>query len=220
MFTVEDSTYLLDEPIIAVRQDTLSMPGGASARREIVEHFGAVAVVAYDGLRIKLIHQYRHSVGRRLWELPAGLLDSAGESPLDAAIRELQEEVGLSARRWDLLADVVSSPGFCEEAVRVYLARDLTEVDRPEPEDEEADLRSTWVDLASAVDQVMDGSICNSIAVSGILIAAQVINNGCSPRRVDEPYELRPHRLAERREKQLREAGEPIDDLKVRVTGV
>ena len=209
---------MLDKPIIAVRQDTVSMPGGSSARREIVEHFGAVAMVAFDGKRVKLIHQYRHSVGRRLWELPAGLLDAAGEDPLQAVSRELQEEVGLAAERWDLLSDLVSSPGFCEEAVRIYLARDLSDVDRPESDDEEADLTSTWVDLDTAVSQIMDGTICNAIATSGILMAAQVIRNEVSPRSVDEPYALRPYRLAERREAQLREAGKSTADLKVTVT--
>ena len=76
-FDILDSEVLLDAPIIAVRRDTLRMPGGGTGKREIVEHFGAVAVVAFDGANIALVHQYRHSVQRRLWELPAGILDIA-----------------------------------------------------------------------------------------------------------------------------------------------
>ena len=90
-FTVVDSEVLLEAPIIAVRRDRLVMPGGTESNREIVEHFGAVAVVAFDGERIALVRQYRHCVKDRLWELPAGLLDVANEDPLECARRELAE---------------------------------------------------------------------------------------------------------------------------------
>ena len=79
-FEVVGSELLLDAPIIAVRRDEVVMPGGTTAFREIVEHFGAVAIVAIDDAeRIAMVHQYRRSVDRRLWELPAGLLDIKGE---------------------------------------------------------------------------------------------------------------------------------------------
>lgn len=142
-FTVVDSEVLLEAPIIAVRRDRLVMPGGTESNREIVEHFGAVAVVAFDGERIALVRQYRHCVKDRLWELPAGLLDVANEDPLECARRELAEEAGQAAARWDLVTDLVCSPGFCEEAVRIYLARELSEVPRPVADDEEADMSLT-----------------------------------------------------------------------------
>lgn len=109
--------------IFALRADEVSMPGGKSARREVVEHYGAVAVVALDDDgNVVLVYQYRHPLGRRLWELPAGLLDLGGEPPEVTAARELEEEVGLAASDWRVLVDLDSTPGFSDESVRVYLA--------------------------------------------------------------------------------------------------
>jgi ADP-ribose pyrophosphatase len=153
--------------IIALRTDEVCMPGGVTAIREVVEHYGAVAVAAVDDQeQLALVYQYRHSLGRRLWELPAGLLDEPGEDPASAAARELQEETGLVARDWRVLIDVASSPGFCDESVRVYLARGLEDVGRPEADHEEADLTVHWVDLRQAVDRVLAGEIVNATAAA------------------------------------------------------
>ncbi|WKD61119.1 ADP-ribose pyrophosphatase [Corynebacterium ciconiae DSM 44920] len=199
-FTVEDSEILHEAPILALRRDTVSMPGGRSAKREIIEHFGAVAVVAMrKSGEIAMVRQYRHSVQQRLWELPAGLLDVADESALCCAQRELQEEAGLSAGRWELLTDVVSSPGFCEEAIRIFIARDLQEVPQPEAVDEEADMTLRWIAVDQAARAVMRGEIVNSIAVSGIMAAYYATENDTALRSVDTPFSLRPTRLAARR---------------------
>lgn len=198
-FTTSTSELLLEAPIIAVRRDCVTMPGGREAAREVVEHFGAIAVVAFDGKRIALVTQYRHSVGRRLVELPAGLLDVAHEDELECAKRELVEEAGLEAATWSVIADLVTSPGFADEAVRVFLAQDLTETARPDAQDEEADMTMQWVDLDQAVEMILRGEIVNSIAISGILAANQVINHGGSARGVDASFELRPQALAKRR---------------------
>lgn len=194
MYEVTESSLLIDAPIIAVRRDAVTMPGGRSANREIVEHFGAVAVVAHDGERIALVQQYRHPLGRRLWELPAGLLDVPGEKAVEAAHRELMEEVGLSAARWSMLLDVATSPGVSDEVTRVYLATGLSPTDRPEPEDEEAEMQVTWVSLAEAKEKVLNGEIINSVAVAGIFAAAEG-----NARPVDTPFDLRPKALARRR---------------------
>ena len=150
---------LIDAPIIAVRKDKLSMPDDQVAYREVVEHMGAVAVVAVnDNNKIAMVNQYRHSVRRRLWELPAGLLDIKDESELVGAQRELVEEAGLEASQWSVLTDLVTSPGFCEESARVFLAQDITEVERPEAfGDEEADMDFAWVDLDEAVKKILAG---------------------------------------------------------------
>lgn len=199
-FTVTESEVLLEAPIIAVRRDQVVMPGGTTAAREIVEHFGAVAVVAIDDEgRVALVEQYRHSVGQRLLELPAGLLDIHAEDELECAKRELQEEAGLAAEEWGVLVDLVTSPGFAEEAVRVFIAQGLREVDRPEAEDEEADLQLSWVGVDDAAAKALAGEITNSIAVSGILAAARLLASGASPRSVDEPFRFRPASLANRR---------------------
>ncbi len=150
--TVASETLYVGK-IFALRADEVRMPGGGTARREVVEHYGAVAVVALDeNNNVAMVYQYRHPVGRRLWELPAGLLDIGGEPPQDTAARELEEEAGLRARDWSVLVDVVSAAGFSDECVRVYLATGLTEVGRPEAHDEEADLLLQWLPLPDAVE--------------------------------------------------------------------
>lgn len=187
--------------ILALRADEVSMPGGRRARREVVEHPGAVAVVALDdGDRVVLIHQYRYPLGRRLWELPAGLLDVAGEDPLRTAQRELVEEVGLQARDWSLLVDVASSPGFTDQGERVFLARGLSEVDRPEPVgDEEADLVIRRFPLEEAVRMVFAGEIVNAPAVSGLLAARAVRDGRAHERSADAPWPDRPRSFPARR---------------------
>ena len=200
-FKVLSSQLLFDAPIIAVRKDELAMPNEQVAYRDVVEHMGAVAVAAVnDAGEIAMVHQYRHAVKRRLWELPAGLLDVKDESELAGAQRELVEEAGLKAAQWSVLADIVTSPGFCEETARVYLAQDLTEVERPEAfGDEESDMDFAWIKLDEAVAKVLAGEINNSIAVTGIFAAWQVVNGHGQARDVTAPFDLRPTSIATRR---------------------
>ncbi|MCG7260064.1 NUDIX hydrolase [Corynebacterium aurimucosum] len=200
-FRTVGTELLVDAPIIAVRRDDVVMPGEVVAQREVVEHLGAVAVVALDeNNRIAMVQQYRHSVGKRLWELPAGLLDVKGEDELSGAQRELQEEAGLAAEEWAVLTDLVTSPGFCEEAVRVFVARGLSSVPKLNAEgDEEADMGFAWVPLAEAVERILMGEIVNSIAVAGILAAYVCVREDATPRTVDSPFELRPTSIAYRR---------------------
>ncbi|OBF94008.1 NTP pyrophosphohydrolase [Mycolicibacterium flavescens] len=189
--TVSSETLYVGN-IFALRADEVRMPGGHTARREVVEHYGAVAVLAMDEDRnIAMVYQYRHPLGRRLWELPAGLLDLGGEPPHVTAARELEEEAGLSATDWRVLVDLDSAPGFSDESVRVYLATGLTDVGRPEARDEEADLTLRWYPLDEAVRMVLAGEIVNSIAVSGIL-AANTVTDPDKLRSVDAPWTDRP----------------------------
>ncbi|MBZ8177722.1 NUDIX domain-containing protein [Corynebacterium poyangense] len=206
-FQAHESEVLVDAPILALRRDQVEMPGGKKSAREIVEHFGAVAVVAYrpgdaqdpGSGEIALVRQYRQCVAQRLLELPAGILDLAQEEELHCAQRELQEEAGLAAKDWRVLVDLVTSPGFCDEAVRVYLAQELEDVPQPEAEDEEADMVVEWVPLSTAVSSIMRGEIVNSIAIAGIFAAAEVVSGRSVARPVSTPFALRPQRLAQRR---------------------
>ncbi|WP_280396863.1 NUDIX hydrolase [Nocardia carnea] len=169
-FRTVDSRLIYRGAIVALRLDQVEMPDGRVVEREVVEHHGAVAVVAVDDDgQVVLIRQYRHPLGERLLELPAGLIDIAGEDPLDAAQRELAEETGLAAREWSVLVDVALSPGFTDEALRVYLARGLSETHRPPPEHEEADLELVRMPLDDAVRAALAGEIVNATAVAGLL---------------------------------------------------
>ena len=199
-FTTLSSSDVYVGNILALRADEVAMPGGARARREVVEHPGAVAVVALDDdQRVVLIRQYRYPLDRRLWELPAGLLDVAGEQPVHTAQRELAEEVGLAARDWSVLVDIASSPGFTDEVVRIFLARGLSEVDRAAAEgNEEADLVIHRVPIDEAVRMVFSGEIVNSPAVGGLLAAQAVLDGRAHARPEDVEWPDRPRRFAAR----------------------
>ena len=168
--------------IFNVFTDDVSMSSGGTARRDVVENKGAVAVVALDDVdRVVLIWQYRHAVHQRLWELPAGLRDKPGEDLVAGAARELFEEADTTAARYDMLLDMYNSPGFSDETVRIYLARELTpvpEAERYERTDEEADLKIAWFDLDEAVAMVFRGEITNAATVSGLLAAARARDEG------------------------------------------
>jgi 8-oxo-dGTP pyrophosphatase MutT (NUDIX family) len=196
--TVESETLYIGN-IFALRADEVRMPHGNVARREVVEHFGAVAVLALDDdNNVMLVYQYRHPLSRRLWELPAGLLDLGGEPPHITAARELKEEAGLAAAEWRALIDLDTAPGFSDESVRVYLATGLTDIGRPDAHDEEADLTLRWFSLDEAVRMVLSGEITNSIAVGGIL-AAHTVTDPAALRPVDAPWLDRPTSFARRK---------------------
>lgn len=178
--------------IFSVVSDDVTMPGGGTATRDYVTHVGAVAVVALDDAgQVVLIRQYRHPVGRHLWELPAGLMDVRGEDLAEAARRELAEEADLTAGAVEVLVDLHSSPGFTNEVVRIFLARDLADVpagQRHDRRDEEADLQVVRVDLDEAVRMVLAGEITNASCVAGLLAAARARETGFAElRRPDAP---------------------------------
>jgi 8-oxo-dGDP phosphatase len=170
------SSVLAEGQIVTLREDAVQLPDGQTVQREVVEHPGAVAIVALDSRdQVLMIRQYRHPAGAMLWEIPAGLRDVAGEPLLATAQRELLEEAGCQAMQWHVLSDYLSSPGISTERLRVYLARDLTMVPAGEREyvrhDEEAYLTVAWVPLAEAVQRALSGDLHNGVAIVGILSA-------------------------------------------------
>jgi 8-oxo-dGTP pyrophosphatase MutT (NUDIX family) len=161
-----------------VCRDSVDLGQAGTVKREYVLHPGAVSIVALRMVggrdQLLLIQQYRHPVGAFEWELPAGLLDVAGEPPWLCAARELNEEADLTAARWHVLIDYFGSPGGISEALRVFLARDLSDVHQDERftrEAEEQGIRACWVDLDEAYDAVLRSQLHNPSAVIGILTA-------------------------------------------------
>ncbi|GAC1320706.1 MAG: NUDIX hydrolase [Thermoleophilaceae bacterium] len=133
--------------IATVRVDRFRYDDGEQAEREIVAHPGAVAIVAHDGEQLYLVAQPREAVGdKALVELPAGKLDTEGESPLDTARRELVEEIGKSAKTWRHLTTCFTSPGFTDEQVHVYLATDLEDERAEAGEEERIEIRTIALD--------------------------------------------------------------------------
>jgi ADP-ribose pyrophosphatase len=175
---VLDTEVVFEGMVWDVRRDTVNLGDAGQVRREYVDHPGAVVIVALrqiDGRdQVLLIQQYRHPVGAFEWELPAGLLDVTGEPPWVGAARELHEEADLIAGSWHVLIDHYGSPGGLSEALRVFLARDLTGVPHDERftrEQEERGMPVCWVDLDEAHLAVLSGQLHNPSAVIGILTA-------------------------------------------------
>ena len=203
----DDRTQLFDQPwlpnidavdtvyrgkIWDIRHETFHF-GDVKLGRDFMQHTGAVAVLALDECdRLLVIRQYRHALRLREWELPAGLLDVSGESPLVCAQRELAEEADLIASDWSVLLDYATSPGGSNEVVRVYLARGLS--DAPEAharEAEEADMEVRWVTLDEAREAVLQGRVSNSIFVVSILAAVAQRDEGWAHLRApDAPWPL------------------------------
>lgn len=185
--------------VFTVAVEQVRMPSGEVRERDVVHHPGAVGVVAVDGERgqerVLLIRQYRPAVRRHLLELPAGLLDVEDEPASRAAARELAEEAQVAAGRWDVLADAYSTAGMSDEAVRLFLARDIRAATDSgfALVDEEADLAPRWLPLDDAVRLVQSGDVTNALCIMGLLAAARCRDTGWSGLRpVASPWDARP----------------------------
>jgi ADP-ribose pyrophosphatase len=196
-YAVEASEPVYAGKVVTLRRDQVRMSDGAVAEREVLSHLGSVAIVALDEAgRIVLVNQYRHPVRRRLDELPAGLLDVAGEPALSCAQRELAEEAALVADEWHVLLDLYLSPGFSDETIRIFLARGLhPATEEFTAEHEELTLTARRVPLADAVRAVQAGEILNGPAAAGILAADRARADDWRPLRpTDSPFPARPGR--------------------------
>jgi ADP-ribose pyrophosphatase len=170
---VASSTERYSSPFLSVRTDVIVDPTGEQHQRVVVQPRGAVAVLALDEeSRVLFVEQYRHPVGARLLELPAGTLDVEGESALSAAQRELIEEADVSAATWEELFGLTSTPGYSSERWRLYRATDLSPVphdERAERHAEEADMEQWWMPIDEAVRAIFEGRISNALAIAAIM---------------------------------------------------
>jgi ADP-ribose pyrophosphatase len=158
--------------VIRVRIDEVVRDDGHRTSREIVEHPGAVAIVAWDGQRLAMVRQWRHATGRALLEVPAGTLEP-DERPLETARRELAEEVGCAAADWTEGPGFFTAPGFCDERMHLYLARGLTESVAEADEDEQLDV--TWMTLPDVVAAIDDGRIEDAKTIAAVAWLPRVL---------------------------------------------
>ena len=163
------SETIFEGKIIKVTLDQARLPNGSLAAREVVYHPGGVAVLALDeDNTVYLVKQFRYPLQELLLELPAGKLDHGSEEDaLLGAQRELSEETGLEAAKWTYLGYTLASPGFCTEALHMYLAQDLTRKGQHLDEDEFLDVVTMPFDQLAG--QVMDGTITDGKTVSTTL---------------------------------------------------
>lgn len=161
--------------LIDVSHMTVRLPNGRTAQREIVHHKGAAAVVPVDDEEyVYLVRQHRVANDMLMWEIPAGKLDTADEEPLHCAVRELQEETGLRAKKMEQMSHIVTTPGFCTEKIALYLATGLSQHETHFDDDEF--LQLTRIPLQEAVSRVMSGELRDAKTALGLLMAWQKLH--------------------------------------------
>jgi 8-oxo-dGTP pyrophosphatase MutT (NUDIX family) len=168
---VESIRKVFQGRVLTLNLERVQLPNGHVAELEIAHHPGGAAVVAVDAQgRVCLLRQFRHAAGGWLDELPAGKLDG-GEPPLQCAQRELAEEAGMLAGRWDKLGEFFSSPGVLTEVIHLFLARDLAPTDA-RPEEHEV-FEASWVPLEEAVQLAAGAGLRDAKSVIGLLWARE-----------------------------------------------
>jgi ADP-ribose pyrophosphatase len=171
---VLSSKIVHTSPVFRVTSDEVVEPSGVTVRRDIIRHPGSVVILALDERKpepsVLLIRQYRYAANQELWELPAGRIDE-GEDALAAAKRELAEETGYSASEWKPALYYYASPGFLDETMSLFAARDLRK-GKASPEEDES-IACKLVPLGKAVQWVMSGKVQDGKAIAGVLWAAQ-----------------------------------------------
>ncbi len=168
-----DSQEVFSGRLVRVTVDTVTLPNGEPARREVVHHAGAVAAVPI-GVQgeVYLVRQWRHAAGRALLEIPAGTLDP-DESPENCVRRELAEEIGQVPAQIELLTSMFVAPGYDTEIIHIYLARRLRAEERPADEDE--NVHVVTMPLADALAACRDGRICDGKSIAGLFLAWDVL---------------------------------------------
>lgn len=170
------SRRVFEGRLLHVRVDEVAFDDGRQSRREVVEHPGAVAILAWDGERLTLVRQWRHPTGRSLLEVPAGTLDR-GEAPETTARRELAEEVELAAGSWEQGPAFFTAPGFCTEHLTVFLATDLHPAAGAAHDDDE-ELEPVSLTLDQALDAIDRGEIEDAKSLVAILWLARRVGRG------------------------------------------
>jgi ADP-ribose pyrophosphatase len=157
--------------------EDVRLPNGAVTTLELMRHPGAAAAVPlHDDDTITILRQYRHAVGGWLWEVPAGKLDVKGEDPLACAKRELHEEAGLAAASWVKLGSIYTTPGFCDEIIHLYLARDLEPVGAHHEVDEVIEIHRMPLAKALAMipaEEIQDTKTLGALQATALLLGVR-----------------------------------------------
>ncbi len=162
-----ESNYVYKGRVVALRLDKVELPSGKTTIREVIEHPGAVGIIALTGKNeVVLIKQFRQAVGEDMWEIPAGKLE-AGEDPRECAVRELKEETGFSARHWQKITYFYTSPGFANEILHLYLARGLMAGEQCLDPGEFIDIHP--IPIPAALAKVKRGEICDAKTIISLL---------------------------------------------------
>ena len=165
--TTLSSQRIYEGEIVHLRVDTTRLESGHVAQREIVEHPGAVAIVALDdGMNVLLVHQFRQAAGEMLWELPSGTREKSEDSE-SCARRELREETGYRASQMELLLRFYTTPGFCTEQTDLYLATGLTPLSRALEPDEAIEVEA--IPLSKALEMIWQGEVRDAKTIVGLL---------------------------------------------------
>lgn len=159
------SRRVFEGRLLNVRVDEVELANGRAGRREIVEHPGAVGIVAWDGARLAMVRQWRQAAGRETLEIPAGTRDP-GEEPATTAARELAEECGVSAGSWVAGPAFFTAPGFCTEHLTLWLATELRPADASAPDDEAIEV--DWLTLDQALEAIADGTVADAKSLVAI----------------------------------------------------
>lgn len=167
---------LYEGKVISLRVEEVELPDGKRATRELVRHPGAVAILAITSEgKLVFVEQYRKALERSLIEIPAGKIDP-GEAPEVTAVRELEEETGYGAREFTFIQSFATSPGFADEVIHLYLARDLYPIENPAAGDEDEFINLMEVSLAEAEEMMADGAIFDAKTAFAVLYAKNLLN--------------------------------------------
>ncbi len=173
-YEVIDSEKIYEGKILNLRKDTITLPDGKNTIREIVEHNGASAMLAFDNKgKILLVRQYRHSAGMMTLELPAGTIEK-DENAYECAVREIEEETGYKCYNMKLMFEMYSAIGFCTEKIHVFLCHDLIESESDQDDDEFITVEHH--SLEKCLDLIKEGKICDSKTIAAICAYRSLIS--------------------------------------------